>query len=323
MPSVRDSRLCLHPSVLAVVLALSCTRALAADAPFPANGVRHGDQLFRDAAQACAAFVKGFGRGGMGGAPAYEGQGAFRCYFKDGDDEKDQVAANVDCPPQASAAGPSTCRCDGALVHVKGACVEPSQASADSMDDGVRAGPGKVAAEDAKDDGGACAELDALAGEALRNELVKRVDTLKERAHSEFAADPSVAMQVLTDNEVAYMFGGGGYRPNPNVGPGKNVETMTEGLFNVLYGKALERLTARHLKGDICVSSYLDHLSDVAQMNKGGAPDFAGKGKATGLEIDITTPQQVLVKKREGKQYRFITYERRLRLNEAGIAVKL
>jgi len=30
-----------------------------------------------------------------------------------------------------------------------------------------------------------------------------------------------------------------------------------------------------------------------------------------------------LVKKREGKQYKFITYERRLRLNEAGIAVKL
>ncbi|MCP3143499.1 hypothetical protein [Pyxidicoccus xibeiensis] len=326
MPHRPYPRLRPHPAVLAVVFALSCTRALAANATFPANGVRYDTQLFRDATQACAAFVKGFGRGSVSGAPKYEDQGRFRCYFKDGDDEKDQIAAYVDCPPQASAAGPTTCHCDGTLVYANGACVEPSQAEADAKDDGTRDEPGPAATTDAKDDND-CAALDALEADKLKDELTERVGTLTERAHSEFAADPSIAMQVLTENEVAYMFGGGGYRPNPNVEPGKDVQTMTERMFNVLYGKALERLAARHVKGDACVSRYIDHLSDAVQMSKGhkegGAPDFLGKGKAKGLELDITTPQQVPVKKGKGKEYKFITYQRRLRLDETGKAVKL
>jgi hypothetical protein len=55
----------------------------------------------------------------------------------------------------------------------------------------------------------------------------------------------------------------------------------------------------------------------------GGAPDFKGLDKASGLQLDITTALEVIRKKAEGKNYEFILYTRLLKIDEAGHAVPI
>lgn len=105
------------------------------------------------------------------------------------------------------------------------------------------------------------------------------------------------------------------------------------GFFDAVYGSIVERLTAQRVKSDKCLSKYLTPLTSTEQSKpgkdgyKGTHPDFRGRGKAKGLEIDVTTRKEAATKPlRDGGKaaYIFVTYERGLKLDpKSGVAVKI
>lgn len=175
-------------------------------------------------------------------------------------------------------------------------------------------GAAKMQAQAGKED---CADLEALAAEPLKREVTTRVRRHLEAANAELTNNPAVAMDVLHDNEVNYIFGGKGYRKN-----GQTLQ-MNDSAFNILYGHAVERLTARNVDGDACLSRFVEHVSAEDQRQEGANPDFIGLGKAKGLEIDITTSESAQRKRKipAKAHYAFVTYERHLVIGNNGVAV--
>ncbi len=84
--------------------------------------------------------------------------------------------------------------------------------------------------------------------------------------------------------------------------------------FYMGYGQALERLAALVVEQDAELSKLIEHIPNEEQKRtRGGAPDFRGKGKLPKtFEIDITTPKQVEIKKKNDNKvcYEYITYDR-------------
>ena len=122
-----------------------------------------------------------------------------------------------------------------------------------------------------------------------------------EAAHELFVGNPKGdAVKVLTDAE-------GASARNPS-------------LFAPRYGQILERMTGNSVQADPCLSRFVVRLSDPQQRQPGDNPDFRGLGRATGLELDITTRASAKTKsEKEGKaNYIFLIYERQLVLDGSG-----
>ena len=74
--------------------------------------------------------------------------------------------------------------------------------------------------------------------------------------------------------------------------------------FAVLYGHVLERLVGlKALPQHPWLNKYLKYVKNVAQMQKGGSPDFLWKGRLQKrlLPPDITTEGQAASKVRKGR----------------------
>ena len=147
-------------------------------------------------------------------------------------------------------------------------------------------------------------------------------------ANAELVTNPANAISNdgdaelgLTRNEVNFVFGGAGFKPLP----GSKVYGMTNEAFFVLYGHAIERLTAKLLIHELCLSKFVKHVPAAGQLKPGGSPDFIGVGKADklGVAIDVTTELSAAKKTKSADKvnYQFLTYERGLKIDNNGHAV--
>jgi hypothetical protein len=216
------------------------------------------------------------------------------------------------------------CVCSTDPVVVQGTRCDPKGAAQ------AKAAPPPAPGDNKKPASDDCTRLGELKGEALRDELVARMDRLVQDANAALIRDPKIAMAGdggdpelgLTDGEVDAVFGGAGYAFSKSA----KVKIMKEGAFNVLYGHAVERLTARQLAQEACLSKFVEHVNAVTQMKPGGAPDFVGIGKAqrVGLKIDVTTKASADIKEKSSEKaaYQFLTYKRGLRVDSTGHAVR-
>jgi hypothetical protein len=170
-----------------------------------------------------------------------------------------------------------------------------------------------------------CKQIEALGGNDLQRAVTARLNQLVQATNRRFAANPSMAMDpgILSGNQVTMIFGGSAYRSNPQyMHKGKPAQTMSPeapAAFNILYGHAIERLSARAAAADPCLPRYLQYVRNVDQTREGGQPDFRGVGRAAGLVIDVTTEEE---SRRKGAKYTFVTYQRLLRLDAQGLAVR-
>lgn len=169
----------------------------------------------------------------------------------------------------------------------------------------------KNSAQDAPNN---CADLEALGKPQLFFELEARVRNLMNAANEELIRNPAVAMTVLKREAVANTFGDAGHDAAGN---------MSNRVFPVVYGNAVERLTAAAVAADVCLPRYLQHVEN--QSVEGVNPDFKGINKAAGLQIDITTPESAVSKQADKRRagYRYLTYRRGLVINQQGRAVPI
>ena len=150
-------------------------------------------------------------------------------------------------------------------------------------------------------------KLDRLSGQELTDEITKIMKDYTLDANQQLINDPKQATEESGHSGL--------------------------GFFNAAYGSIVERLTAKRVTADTCLSQYLRPLSSTEQSRKGednmqgSHPDFEGIGKAQGLQYDVTTKAQEERKKTSNgakQDYIFLTYNRGLKLDPAtGTAVKI
>jgi len=315
---------------LSIALAISCGPSLAGDEVVPATGttIEFDGKVFATPIAACREMIKD-NPGYTAHDAEVEANGSINCIWKRVDDGRLDNAHNTSvqlvCPGDSIPGNfaKKQCECRSFDVARNGECVrasEQEQAQTPQPQAGKPAG-------DPRRPAGECQQLARLKGLPLRDELVTRMRKLVQAANSQLIAQPSSAMGKggdpalgLTANEVNFVFGGAGFKPLP----GSHVEGMTDSAFNVLYGHAIERLTAGLLARDACLPKFVRHVSAAEQRQPGGSPDFVGVGAAAkiGLAIDVTTGLSAQKKARSSAKanYQFITYRRGLKVDAHGHA---
>jgi hypothetical protein len=150
-------------------------------------------------------------------------------------------------------------------------------------------------------------ELDRLAGKDLTDAITNLMERYTLEANQQLINDPKQATEESGHSGL--------------------------GFFNAVYGSIVERLTAKRVTADTCLSKYLRPLSSTEQSRKGednmqgSHPDFEGLGKANGLQYDVTTAPQAERKQSQNgakQNYIFLIYERGLELDpKTRTAVKI
>lgn len=159
---------------------------------------------------------------------------------------------------------------------------------------------------------------------------------------SDVPAEPACKLEKLTGKELTKEITNTleGYTNEANQQLINDPKQATEesghsglGFFEATYGSIVERLTAKRVTEDKCLSQYIRPLSVTEQSRagknnmQGSHPDLEGIGKAQGLQYDVTTTGQAERKKSTNgakQNYIFLIYDRGLKLDPAtGTAVKL
>lgn len=159
-----------------------------------------------------------------------------------------------------------------------------------------------------------CGAYENMGEEGLKSWAQAKMQRFCDEENEAFKNDPAGATHpqkeppILTDGEkMQWLSWGSKIAANGQ-------QTYSDRIWPMVYGHVIERLVARRVEKDKCLSAYLTYIKNSAQnKEEDNNPDFRGKGKLPGTnEFDVTTGEQVTRKMNDPKKanFIFITYSR-------------